>query len=186
MMRATSNVISTTVTSFIIVAEIGLFSSVAQGATTTGGGNAFDNIRSLADDAEAESTALYRDLDVKQGEITSLATRLNACLEGSQLPLHPTPAPFSSEEEFPPTTPSPEQPEPVEPTPGPTPVPMPIHEEEEEDTPGGDEPFNPSPLRWVPRVGDTWNYNLDTPVDTSADVDVFFIDMGKFSDAGYY
>lgn len=178
-MRVSSSLVSTTVASFIIVAEISLLASVAQSAATTGGGNAFDSIRSLADDAEAELTALYGDLDVKQGEITSLATQLNACLEGTQLPHHPTPAPFTSEE-FTPATPSPEQPEPVEPTPRPTPSPMPIHDEEEEGTPGGDGPIHPSPLRWVPRVGDTWNYNLDTPVDTSANVDVFFIDMGKF------
>lgn len=31
---------------------------------------------------------------------------------------------------------------------------------------------------WVPKVGDSWQYNLDTPVDTDVDVDVFFIDMG--------
>ncbi|CAN0378394.1 unnamed protein product, partial [Ectocarpus sp. 13 AM-2016] len=29
----------------------------------------------------------------------------------------------------------------------------------------------------------SWNYNLVTPVDTSADVDVFFIDMGKWGAA---
>lgn len=28
-------------------------------------------------------------------------------------------------------------------------------------------------------VGQSWNYNLNTPVDTTADVDVFFIDMGE-------
>ena len=33
--------------------------------------------------------------------------------------------------------------------------------------------------RWTPAVGDSWNYNLATPVKTSADVDVFLIDMGK-------
>lgn len=32
---------------------------------------------------------------------------------------------------------------------------------------------------WVPRVGDTWNYNLATPVDTDIDADVFVIDMGR-------
>ena len=33
--------------------------------------------------------------------------------------------------------------------------------------------------RWTPAVGDSWNYNLATPVKTGADVDVFLIDMGK-------
>lgn len=32
---------------------------------------------------------------------------------------------------------------------------------------------------WTPAVGDSWNYNLATPVKTSADVDVFLIDMGE-------
>lgn len=32
---------------------------------------------------------------------------------------------------------------------------------------------------WVPRVGDTWQYNLNAPVDTNVDADVFFIDMGE-------
>lgn len=31
---------------------------------------------------------------------------------------------------------------------------------------------------WVPKVGDSWQYNLDTPVDTDVNADVFFIDMG--------
>ena len=153
-----------------MVTEISLLASVAQSATTTGGANTFDNIRSLADDAEAEATALYRDLEIKQGEITSLTAQLNACFEGAPVP-YSTPAPFLAEESTP--TSSPEQPVPVEPTPAPTPAPMPTQDEEED----GDQ----SPSKWVPRIGDTWNYNLDTPVDTSAHVDVFFIDMGKFS-----
>ena len=32
---------------------------------------------------------------------------------------------------------------------------------------------------WVPKVGDRWQYNLDTPVDTHVEADVFFLDMGK-------
>lgn len=32
---------------------------------------------------------------------------------------------------------------------------------------------------WTPAVGDSWNYNLDTPVKRNVDVDVFLIDMGK-------
>ncbi len=32
---------------------------------------------------------------------------------------------------------------------------------------------------WVPKVGDTWQYNLNTPVNTDVDADVFFIDMGE-------
>lgn len=51
------------------------------------------------------------------------------------------------------------------------------------------EPLTPAPLSpeppaptpdgggdWVPRVGDSWQYNLDPPVDTDVDADVFFID----------
>ena len=34
---------------------------------------------------------------------------------------------------------------------------------------------------WTPRVGESWNYNLATPVKTSVDVDVFLIDMGEKS-----
>lgn len=33
--------------------------------------------------------------------------------------------------------------------------------------------------KWTPRIGDSWNYNLATPVDTNTSVDVFFIDMGE-------
>lgn len=32
---------------------------------------------------------------------------------------------------------------------------------------------------WTPTVGDSWNYNLATPIKTSVDVDVFLIDMGE-------
>lgn len=32
---------------------------------------------------------------------------------------------------------------------------------------------------WVPALGDSWNYNLETPVKTNIDVDVFLIDMGE-------
>lgn len=32
---------------------------------------------------------------------------------------------------------------------------------------------------WTPAVGDSWNYNLITPVKVNAEVDVVFIDMGK-------
>ena len=32
---------------------------------------------------------------------------------------------------------------------------------------------------WVPALGDSWNYNLETPVRTDIDVDVFLIDMGE-------
>ena len=32
---------------------------------------------------------------------------------------------------------------------------------------------------WTPSLGDSWNYNLETPVRTSIDVDVFLIDMGE-------
>lgn len=45
-----------------------------------------------------------------------------------------------------------------------------------------DDDSAPSPgpsFGWVPRVGDTWNYNLATPVDTDIDADVFVIDMGR-------
>eukprot|EP00752_Nemacystus_decipiens_P003873 g3562.t1 len=30
---------------------------------------------------------------------------------------------------------------------------------------------------WVPKVGDRWQYNLDNPVDTHVDADVFFLDL---------
>ncbi|CAM9794329.1 unnamed protein product, partial [Hapterophycus canaliculatus] len=35
---------------------------------------------------------------------------------------------------------------------------------------------------WVPKVGDSWQYNLDTPVDTDIDADVFLIDMDNAQD----
>lgn len=34
-------------------------------------------------------------------------------------------------------------------------------------------------VAWVPKVGDTWQYNLNTPVNTDVNADVFFIDMGE-------
>lgn len=37
---------------------------------------------------------------------------------------------------------------------------------------------------WIPRVGDSWNYNLDAPVDTDVNVDIIFIDMGELFTAG--
>lgn len=41
------------------------------------------------------------------------------------------------------------------------------------------ESSRPKTVSWTPRIGDTWNYNLATPVDIATDVDVFFIDMGE-------
>lgn len=35
---------------------------------------------------------------------------------------------------------------------------------------------------WTPAVGQSWNYNLATPLKTNVDVDVFLIDMGKRSE----
>lgn len=35
---------------------------------------------------------------------------------------------------------------------------------------------------WTPTVGDSWNYNLATPVKTNIDVDVFLIDMDYAQD----
>eukprot|EP00904_Undaria_pinnatifida_P012330 jgi/Undpi1/8227/HiC_scaffold_25.g10697.m1 len=35
---------------------------------------------------------------------------------------------------------------------------------------------------WTPSLGDSWNYNLETPVRTSIDVDVFLIDMDYAQD----
>lgn len=32
---------------------------------------------------------------------------------------------------------------------------------------------------WIPTVGESWNYNLMTPVDTTVDADVVMIDMGE-------
>lgn len=32
---------------------------------------------------------------------------------------------------------------------------------------------------WTPTVGDSWNYNLETPVQIDVGVDVVFMDMGK-------
>lgn len=32
---------------------------------------------------------------------------------------------------------------------------------------------------WVPAVGQSWNYNLMVPVDTSVNADVVMIDMGE-------
>lgn len=75
-------------------------------------------------------------------------------------PTPPTPAPATPSSVPPvPMTPTPVTPKP----PAPTPV---------RPTPGGGNV-------WVPKVGDTWQYNLNTPVDTDVDADVFFIDMGE-------
>lgn len=156
-----------TFTTMAAVSSLLSTAAKAQSATT---GNAFDTIRSLADDAEAQATALYQDLDTKQGEITNLIAQLEACMGDTLTPAHPTPAPLALHLTSTPVvggatpTSSPEQ-QPVQ-AEGPH-VPTPAPQ-------GG-----ASPAKWVPRLGDTWNYNLDTPVDTSARVDVFFIDMGE-------
>ena len=37
---------------------------------------------------------------------------------------------------------------------------------------------------WTPTVGESWNYNLQAPVKTNIDVDVFVIDTGERSVRG--
>lgn len=66
-----------------------------------------------------------------------------------------------------PTVPAPTTPAPATPATTPTPV---------------YEPSTGDGTVWVPKVGDTWQYNLDTPVDTTVDADVFFIDSGELGE----
>ncbi len=66
-------------------------------------------------------------------------------------------------------------PAPTPPATTPAPVSEPNAQTEEPTSPGGGSV-------WVPKVGDTWQHNLDTPVDTTVDADVFFIDLGELED----
>ncbi|CAM9517248.1 unnamed protein product, partial [Scytosiphon promiscuus] len=100
-------------------------------------------------------------------------------------PPSPTPTP-STPSPTPPTPPTP-TPAPPSPTPliTPSPTPTPLTTPPPTLTPPTPTPLTPTPPSggsWVPRVGDTWNYNLNTPVDTDQDVDVFFIDMDGAQD----
>lgn len=68
-------------------------------------------------------------------------------------------------------------PAPTEPAPTPAPVPEPTPEPP---TPETAQPTSAvGENAWVPKVGDAWQYNLNTPVNTDVDADVFFIDMGE-------
>ncbi|CAM9572662.1 unnamed protein product, partial [Ectocarpus fasciculatus] len=93
----------------------------------------------------------------------------------SPTPATPAPTPAT------PTSPTPEPSTPTNPSPTPPPTPEPS-------APTSPAPTPPAPTpptsggTWVPKVGDTWNYNLNTPVDTDVDVDVFFIDMDNAQD----
>lgn len=133
----------------------------------------FDKLLSLVADIQAETAALallYHDKDLE------LAVLKETCGETSPTPTTDSPAPTPTLEPAP--TPTPEPAPTAEPEPSPEPEP------EREPTPTRTpEPEDPTPSSpssgWTPKIGDHWNYNLNTPVDTGIDVNVFFIDMGE-------
>lgn len=78
-----------------------------------------------------------------------------------------------------PSAPTPSAPMPSSPTPS-TPTPPTTTSSSDDDDDEDNDVGNGAGVGvWVPRVGDTWQYNLNTPVDTSVKADVFFIDMGE-------
>lgn len=123
----------------------------------------YDQMRTLIDRVEENESAYAVAYADKEAEVASLVDQLSACQAGED-------SSFNS------------------PSPSPTPE-------------TGSEPpiLDPTPVQgtvsalstsaslvsasllstWTPSVGDSWNYNLDTPVNTNVDVDVIFIDMGE-------
>lgn len=123
----------------------------------------YDQIRTLVDRVEENESAFVVAYAEKEAEVASLVDQLAACQAGED-------SSFSSPS--PSATLEPESEAPVlDPTP-------------EEGTASafsnsGSELSASLSSTWTPRVGDSWNYNLDPPVDTNVDVDVIFIDMGE-------
>ncbi|CAB1105247.1 unnamed protein product [Ectocarpus sp. CCAP 1310/34] len=147
----------------------------------------FDNLLSLVTQLQEEVMLLSTEYGAKDDEIASLVTQLTTCEQSTTT----SSSDDSSQDESDNSTPSPEPsptPEP-DPQPEPTPTPEPIYEPER--TPSPEPMSEPAPTPTEkpgsPEPGSgggftfsrdsSWNYNLRTPVDTSADVDVFFIDM---------
>lgn len=125
--------------------------------------NEFDEMRTLVDRVEENEGAYAVAYADKEAEVASLVDQLAACQAGAGSSFNsPSPSPTpGSVSEAPVRDPTPDQ--------------------------GTLSTFSnsastvsASPLStWTPRVGDSWNYNLDPPVNTNVDVDVIFVDMGK-------
>ncbi|CAN0161743.1 unnamed protein product [Scytosiphon promiscuus] len=163
-------------TSFALLAAATAAPRLVQAASS------LDNLMSLISQLELEAIALQTEYGGKDDEIASLIAQLTACEQGNSgedasAPTpgpqpEPTarPTPAAAPEAVPESTPSPTAEStrsPVaESTPSPTAesTPLPTETADEE----GDFAFS---------LGQSWNYNLASPVDTSVDVDVFFIDM---------
>lgn len=156
----------------------------AHAATAASESANFDKLLGLVAEIQAEAAALavlYHDKDLQFASLQQLCDETTPTPTPDSPTLEPTPV------STPRRTPEP-QPEPSPtPTPEPSPTPdpqlsptSPEPEPSPEPTP---EPVDPTPSSpssgWIPKIGDHWNYNLNTPVDTSIDVNVFFIDMGE-------
>lgn len=154
----------------------------AHAATAASESANFDKLLGLVAEIQAEAAALavlYHDKDLQFASLQQLCDETTPTPTPDSPTLEPTPV------STPRRTPEP-QPEPSPtPTPEPSPTPdpqlsptSPEPEPSPEPTP---EPVDPTPSSpssgWIPKIGDHWNYNLNTPVDTSIDVNVFFIDM---------
>lgn len=184
---------------FATVASLCLASTAAPRLVRGGG---FDNLMSLVAQLEEEAALLTAEYGSKDAEIAALLDQLTECKQSggdgggtsddttsTPTPSTPstTPSPTSGapEEELESTTPSPTAPPAGEDTGDSAPISAvdssstptefststPVPEEEDGGEGGGNYVFS---------VGRSWNYNLATPVETDADVDVFFIDMGEF------
>ncbi|CAN0557468.1 unnamed protein product, partial [Ectocarpus sp. 12 AP-2014] len=146
----------------------------------------FDNLISLVTQLQEEVILLSTEYGAKDDEIASLVTQLTTCEQSTTT----TTSDDLSQEESDDSTPSPEPSPTPEPEPQPEPTPSPEPMSEPERTPSPEPMSEPAPTPTEepgsPEPGsggftfsrdNSWNYNLVTPVDTSADVDVFFIDM---------
>lgn len=129
----------------------------------------FDNLLSLVQQLQDEATALSTEYGAEDDEVAALMSQLSLCESGSD----------DDEEEE-------EDPAPA-PTPEPTSAATPVPEEEEDDGEEDDDEEENEPAPSPPASGDfafalgqSWNYNLASPVNTDVEVDVFFIDMGEF------
>lgn len=143
-----------------------------------------DKIMSLVDDLGLEIEALKLLYSNQEAEISALK---GSCCQATPTPISTEPASTPTPTEEAPEavpTPSPdaETPSPVEvvahePTPSPvvaveeSPTPSPALEVETNDGSSG--------ALWTPKVGDHWNYNLVTPVDTDVNVDVVALSAGE-------
>lgn len=156
-------------------------------------------------DLEAQEQILAMDTEElrdsyqsKKDEWEAMVAELTTCQNSTPAPSPaPTPAPTRAPTLAPTPSPTPAPTSALTPAPSPRPTPAPISEPTPVPTPGPSPGATPGPTSGAtpgPIVddddgngggsnlitrGQSWNYNLDTPVNTDVNAKVFFIDMGE-------